>query len=1240
MIIFKLKKLQPMIRYLQSVGIILLLLCFSACATFKAQYEEKKSVNSYPKDKEIKHSFYLIGDAGKSPIGEKTAALEMLEKDLKLASKNSTAIFLGDNIYPAGLPKKSSEDRAYAAHQLDAQTSIVKDFKGQAIFIPGNHDWYSDGLEGLKRQEKYIEKILGKDTFLPENGCPIDKIHISKDIELILVDSQWYIENWDNHPTINDNCEIKTRTKFLDEFSSLIKKARGKTTIVALHHPMYTNGSHGGQYTFKSHMSPIPIVGSLKNILRNTTGIANVDIFHKRYNELRKRIITLSQENDKVIFVSGHDHSLQYIIEDNLRQIVSGSGAKVSGTRNVGGGQFSYGTQGYARLDVFKDGSSHVRFYSSDDDKLVFETEVLPPNVKFTKMTYPSQFPKEKSASIYTEEETQKSGFGTFLWGERYRKQYSTKVTAPTVNLDTLYGGLKPVRKGGGNQSKSLRLEDKNGAQYVMRALRKQALQYLQAVLFKDQYIKGQFDDTSTEDLILDVFTGAHPYAPFAIGTLADAVGVYHTNPVLYYVPKQNALGQYNDEFGGELYMIEEHTSEGHSDKASFGYQDELISTDDLMNELHKDEDIVIDEAAYIRARLFDMLIGDWDRHQDQWRWIEFKENGKKVYRPMPRDRDQAFSIMSDGFLLGTAVKLIPTARLLLAYSDDLVDVKGVNVEPYPLDMELIQQSEKAVWDAEVKRIQEGLTDDVIEKAFLEFPKEVRDERVEEIKQKLKARRANLQKIADRYYVLVNKFAVIKGTNKDDWFDIERLPNGQTKVTAYRIKKGEKSDIFHERVYANTETKEIWVYGLDDDDQFHVFGDGKCITRIRLIGGQNKDVYDIQNGKKVKIYDYKSKESEFLTNKGSQRLTDDYETNVYDYKKLKNNTNQLIPTIGFNPDDGIKIGVANTYTNYGFERNPFTSRHTISAEYFFATNGFDLKYKGEFAHVIGNWNLQLNAQFNSPNYSVNFFGFGNETPNFEADENDAIDVNLDYNRVKIRTIKVQPTLVWRGELGASFTTGIFYESNEVERTEGRYLQQVFAANSSVFDKQDFYGVDAKYHFKNVDNEAFPTMGMEISLESGYKNNVSTTRGFGYFIPELSFVHKLISNGRLVLASKIRGHMNFGDGFEFYQGASIGARNGLRGFRNERFTGKRSFVQTTDLRLNLSKVKTVILPLHIGIFGGFDYGRVWISGDNSDKWNTSLGGGIWANAVDMLSANISIFNSDDGLRFAFGIGFGF
>ena len=125
-----------------------------------------------------------------------------------------------------------------------------------------------------------------------------------------------------------------------------------------------------------------------------------------------------------------------------------------------------------------------------------------------------------------------------------------------------------------------------------------------------------------------------------------------------------------------------------------------------------------------------------------------------------------------------------------------------------------------------------------------------------------------------------------------------------------------------------------------------------------------------------------------------------------------------------------------------------------------------------------------------------------------------------------------------------------------------------------------------------------------------------------------------------MATKLRGHLNFGDGFEFYQGANLGASNGLRGYRNQRFTGKRAFIQSTDVRLNLRKIKTGLLPLNIGVFGGFDYGRVWISDDPSKKWNTSLGGGIWFNGADILSANLSLFSSDDGMRFAFGLGFGF
>ena len=805
------------------------------------------------------------------------------------------------------------------------------------------------------------------------------------------------------------------------------------------------------------------------------------------------------------------------------------------------------------------------------------------------------------------------------------------------MNLDTLFGGLTPVRKGGGHQSKSLRLKDSKGREYVMRALRKNAVQYLQAVAFKDQYIEGQFNDTYTEGLLEDVFTGSHPYAPFVIGTLSDAVGIYHTNPVLYYVPKQNALGKYNSGFGDELYMIEERAATGHGDKESFGFSNTLISTDDLLKDIHKDEDNVVDESSYIRARLFDMLIGDWDRHEDQWRWAKFKEGKKTIYKPVPRDRDQAFSKMADGFLLGFATKTMTSLSLMQSYGEELKNVSGFNLEPYPLDMALITESNKTDWDAEVAKIVNGLTDDVIEKAFALFPPEVNDETITDIKNKLKGRKQNLQKISDEYFMHMSKFQVVKGTDKDDWFDIERLPNGLTKVTGYRIKKGEKADRFHQKTYTREHTKEIWIYGLDDDDRFVVKGDGNNMIKLRIIGGQNKDTYDIQIGHKVMIYDYKSKKSEFITNKGSKRLTDNYETNVYDYKKLKNNGRQFLPSIGSNPDDGLKIGFASAYTYYGFNRNPFTYKHIIDGAYYLATSGFELNYNGEFANVIGQTNLGINASFTSPNYANNFFGFGNQSVNLEPD-NDAID--RDFNRVKMRQLRFGASLLWKGELGSLVKLSATYEAIEVDNTVGRFINVSPEIPSTIFNNQNFLGGELSYHFKNTDNDAFPTLGMEINIATGYKSNLDESTGYGYLKPSLSFDYKITNNGRLVFATKFGGQVNFGNDFEFFQGATLGAANGLRGYRFQRFIGKSSYYQSSDIRLSLKKVKTGLLPLTIGLYGGFDYGKVWAPNLPTGDWNTSIGGGLFFDAADMLSASIATFNSDDGLRIVFGVGFGF
>lgn len=1231
--------------------LLFLLVLAMGCATYETKYAEPFSANENPQEKEVEHTFYLIGDAGKSPMGDLNPTLKAFKKVLDQANTNSTAIFLGDNIYPAGLPDKKDSTIAYleAKNHLDAQLSTLEHYKGQKLFIPGNHDWYTDGLKGLKREEKHVEDVLDdKDAFQPENGCPIEEIEVNDNILVVAIDTEWYIVNWDKHPTMNDECEIKTRSRFFEELESIIKKNRDKTVILAMHHPMFSYGSHGGQFSFKqgiypsSSKIPLPLLGSAINLMRKTSGATSEDMSNRMYNELKKRVVTLSQYSDKIIFASGHEHTLQYIVESGKPQIVSGSGAKTGWTRLLNGSKFSTGRNGYAILKVYVDGSSKVEFFGADANEtaLLYQTEVLPPDRSTKKITLPDDFPPYKMASVYEPEEIDKSGFHKLLWGERYRKYYGTKVKAPTVRLDTLLGGLTVVRKGGGNQSNSLRLADKDGREYVMRGLRKSAERYLQAIAFQEQYIIGKFEDTYPEKLLLDLYTGAHPYAPFTIDRLSDALGMYHTNPKLYYVPKQSVLGDYNKEFGDGLYMIEEHVSDDHDNLESFGYTKKIESTYDLMDKLREDEEYSIDQKEYVKARLFDILIGDWDRHVDQWRWAEFEmENGNKVYKPIARDRDQVFSRWGDGLIMNFGSRAVPALRIFEGFHKEIRSVKGLTSSPrtFALDMALLSETDMQMWVDQAKFIKQNLDGDIIDEAFLAFPEEVRDETLTEIKDILLARKENLVETARDYYAVLNKYSVITGTDKDDYFNIVSLPNGDVEVRAYRIKGGEYTDLFFNKVFSPDYTKEIWIYGLDDDDVFEA-NTASSKIKVRIAGGQNNDIYKIsEDSKKLLVYDFKAKKNTLDEAYGGKiKLVNDYDTNTYEFLNIKGSNNQTLPTIGFNPDDGVRVGLTNTYTFNGFRKNPFTQQHTVSAAYYFATDGFDLGYRGEFAHVFNKVNLELHARFTSPNFTQNFFGFGNETVNNDDEE----PLELDYNRVRIRTLKFAPSLVWRGFFGSKVRLGVAYENIEIEETENRFINEFYLENGEE-NHLSFFGAHAEYSYSNTDNEAFPTLGMAFGLAGGFKTNLDdSSRSFGYVIPSFSVDHKLSADGRLVLATKFKGHFVIGNGYEFYQAASIGGDNGLRGFRFQRFTGKTAYFQNTDLRYSFRGVKTGLMPVTPGIYGGFDYGRVWFPGEDSDTWHNSYGGGFFLNGADVLSANFGLFNSVDGLRFAFGLGFGF
>ena len=1218
-------------------------LMISSCATHHAQYGEsvKETTQNTTDSLKIIHTFYLIGDAGNANELQAKETLQLLEQQLIKANSSSTLLYLGDNIYPKGLPDTNpAYERLIAEEKLLNQLKLSKNFKGKTIFIPGNHDWYS-GLKGLKRQGKFVTEYLQEEkSFMPDNGCGIEELEINSTLTLLAIDSQWFLENWDNSPTINDNCTVKTREAFFTELENVLAKNQEKTVLVALHHPLMSNGSHGGQFSLEKQLFPLekriplPVVGSLINLVRKTSGISPQDIQNKQYDHFIKRVKTLLQNNDNIIVVSGHDHNLQYIERDNIKQIISGAGSKTEAARAIVDSDFSYGKYGFAKVVIYENGLSKVSFFGKEKQPLLYEQIVLQEKKEYDISRLPTSVPSTIITSIYTKEQTKKSRFYKFFFGNHYRTYYSTPIKVAVATIDTLLSGLQPKRAGGGHQSSALQLIDSEGKEYVMLSLKKSPTRFLQSVAFKKQFIQDEFEDTYAENLLADFYTTAHPYTPLAIGNLASKIGVAHTNPFLYYIPKQAALKNFNTTYGDELYLVEERVTANQKQISSFGTPRAILSTADVLKNINKDEKYAVDEVEYIKARLFDMLIGDWDRHEDQWRWGEYHENDAIIYKPIPRDRDQAFSKF-DGALVFVLMKNVQL-RHMQSFTSNLKNVKLMNREAYPLDIAFLRKSNKDTWMQQAKYIQDNLTDNAIDNAFKDLPQEVVDFTIKDIQQKLKSRKKALVAAATAYYDVLQHTVLLVGTDKKDRFIIQKDEKNKVTVWVYRLKKT-GAELQYSRSFLAKKTKKIWIYGLDDDDEYLVKGTANSGIKIRLIGGQNEDAYTVENGNKIKIHDFKTRtNTSAVDSKTKLRLMDDYDNSLYDYKKPKYNYFTALPNIGFNPDDGVKIGMVTGYIVNDYKQNPYTQRHTLKTNYYFATNGYEAIYNGKFPKLFGKWDADLEARFTSPNFTINYFGFGNET------KNNSKLFDMDYNRVRIRMIKVMPSIKKIGLNGSVLQVQTSYERITVDETTNRFVDSSIEVNSNVFKNQHFAGASIKYSYENYDVPAFPSMGMGISFTGSWKMNLEdTNRNFPTLESKINFNHKIDAKGKLVVATILRAKAVLNSNFEFYQGATLGGDYDLRGFRNERFLGNQSFYQSSDLRLNLGKIKRSVIPMTFGILGGYDYGRVWLKGEKSDKWNQSIGGGIWLNGLNALTARVTYFKSArEPARVAFGLGFGF
>ena len=1211
---------------------LLILVCgFQSCAIRGVMVDEERAKAQSQITSEATTTFFIAGNLYKQDTQFKNA-FSQLVRDFR--SKEKQLLLVGNTV--------KGKDSSNITSDLDATLSLFKNSGAAGYLVPGHDEWKFDKTKGLELIEDYLEARLDQEKVLtPNNGCPLESIEVGDDIQLVIIDSQWYLENWNTHASMNDKCQIKTRKKLLQEVAGEIKKNANKLVLVVLQHPVFTNGYHAGRFAFRDHIFPLqgnvpmPGVATLIAQIRSQGGTSIQDRFNSRYNELASELQAILDEPDhRIVLVSGLEQNLQYIEKGHFKQLISGAASETKPVTISDNGIFSYGGNGFAAISVHDDLSVSATFYQTSAEgkaSVLFEHTLFEAKQKPKLDTLPKKFPKYVETAVYNDTLVDRSDFFKSFWGQHYRHVYGTKIKAPVAVLDTLYGGLEVVRPGGGNQTRSLRLVTKSGKEYNMRALKKSAVQFLENTAFKG--INGQkyFTNTVPEELILDFYTAAHPYGAFAVPELAKAAEVFYTTPELYYVPQQERLGKYNDAYGNQLYMIVERPTDDFKHRKSFGYPDDVESTDDLLETLREDEDYKLDEAAYIRARIFDMLLGDWDRHSDQWRWAEFEDDkGKKVFVPIPRDRDQVFANF-DGSFLNALRNIMGSANQFGVYGPNIEDVAWFNAAGSKLDRALIKRSDKSVWIEQATFIQNAIDSATVNRAFKKLPTEVQDSTIAQVKEHFLARKENLPDIVARYYSEFIKFQMLTGTDKDDHFTIERMPNRLTRIVAHRIKDGDKDEVLFDRVFDSGETEEIWLYGLDDDDVFEVVGKGDKPVLIRIIGGQNKDSFTVENGRKIKIYDRRSKKNEVLERGGAHvRFTNLYEANMYDYTRKPHSSSSFGLKVANNPDVGTALTLSVEKSKTDFIGNPFGKRLQLSIAYQSITQGLDINFNKAYAAIFGDVNFFVGGRYTSKNYTQNFFGFGNDTPYFDDR------LSLDFNRVNMSFYSGAIGLERDSDYGSYFRVQLEMESVDFFRNGAN----IFDTNlTRLQDDRRYFGIpSATYTYKNYDDVLVPTKGMRFTTTLGGIDSFQDNTLTGFAKAQLTFYNSLLSNNRLVLKTNAQTHLLAGDTPLFYQNAQLGANNGLRGYRDQRFTGRHSFMGNADLQYRFQQMKTFLFPLTFVVYGGYDVGRVWVENDASNTWHSSYGGGLHLQWTNALNADVSMFYGEDGVRLQFGLGF--
>ncbi len=833
--------------------------------------------------------------------------------------------------------------------------------------------------------------------------------------------------------------------------------------------------------------------------------------------------------------------------------------------------------------------------------------------------------PGAKTHKVIPGERFRADGFKRWFYGDNYRDLWNTPVEVAVLDLDSVGGGLTPLRTGGFGQSISLHFTGKNGRRYTVRSLDKDAT----------RRVPDGIADTFVGDVLQDLICAMLPTGALVVDPLMKAAGILHSRHTLVVIPDDPRLGEFRGAFAGLIGMLQEHPSEGPDDTPGFAGSRKVSGTEKVMKTLEKSPCNRVDARAFLKARLMDFLINDKDRHHGQWRWARFPDGDCHTWLPIPEDRDQAF-IHFEGLAMAMARRQFP---IQIQFQRTYPSLVGLTLTGWEIDREFLVELDRAAWDSVVTSFCASLTDRVIDDAVRELPPPYYKRVGKTLAEALKSRRNALPEFAASYYELILHEAEIWATDKDEYVQCEHRPNGDLRVRIGLMEGvgGERKTPYFQRTFHPEETREVRIHLRGGEDRAEISGTKGRIV-VRIDGGGGDDTLtnsSVAGASKTRFYDSRGS-NRFVKGNGAriderpyQRPHGSHTPNAryaLDWGKRTAN----LPIFMINPDLHVYAGVQHIRQYYGYRKDPFSSQHDFTVGLAALDGPKSVKpfvsYMGNFRQPVRSFDARVHVGYSGIQL-LRFNGFGNNTE---------ISQPKSYYKLEQGLLVFAPALGFRAKdheenvpsvgieslrskLNVDFGPIIKYSNVPLSSNKGKYVGSL---DQPMYGTGSFTqaGAQAEVICDMRDNPLYSTQGIWVRVGGAVYPGFGTVEStFG----NIDLVASTYLTGRMptnpTLALRAGGKKVWGT-FPFYESAFLGgpgalgagiSRGNLRGFRKNRFAGDASLYGNSELRLVLTKIE-LFVEGELGLFGTADAGRVFYDGDpaSADRWHTSIGGGFW------------------------------